>query len=289
MVLNYRELKEWRFPDQIQQYDEKDVILYALGVGYGFDPLDAGQLRYVYEKNLCVAPTMPVVFCHPGQWVTEPSFGLTWARIVHGEQAIRLHRPLCTNATIFAKTKNVAVSDKGLGKAAIIRQERTLFDQVSGDLLATTNSTYLALADGGFAASSGGADEAPAPPPPTPDRSPDRVCDLAIPPQAALIYRLSGDINPLHVDPSVAEKAGFPRPILQGLCSFGLAGHALLRTWCAYDSLSFQAMSVRFSAPVYPGETICTEMWREGNTVSFQARSLERGLLVLSNGVAEIA
>ena len=128
-----------------------------------------------------------------------------------------------------------------------------------------------------------------------PEGAPEETCDIPVLPQAALIYRLSGDANPLHADPGVAREAGFERPILHGLCTFGVAGHALLKTCCGYDPARFKTMEARFSRPVYPGETIRTEMWRgagEGGgneVVSFRARVLERDAVVLDNGRAEIA
>ena len=122
-----------------------------------------------------------------------------------------------------------------------------------------------------------------------PDRAPDATCDLPTLPQAALLYRLSGDFNPLHAEPSVAREAGFEAPILHGLCTLGVAGHAILRTWCDYDPARFRSLDLRFSAPVYPGETIRTEMWRDDGVVSFRARAVERDAVVLDHGRAEVA
>jgi acyl dehydratase len=121
-----------------------------------------------------------------------------------------------------------------------------------------------------------------------PERAPDATCDLPTRPETALIYRLSGDPNPLHVDPAVAKAAGFPRPILHGLATFGIAGHAILKRLCGYDPARLSAIAGRFSAPVFPGETIRTEMWRDGTVVCFRARVLERDVIALNNGRAEI-
>ena len=122
-----------------------------------------------------------------------------------------------------------------------------------------------------------------------PEGPPEAVCDLTTLPQAALIYRLSGDRNPLHADPLVADRAGFEKPILHGLCTYGVAGHAVLKTMCDYDPAGITGLDVRFSAPVYPGETIRTEMWRDGKVVSFRSTVLERDLMVLNNGKATLA
>ena len=125
-------------------------------------------------------------------------------------------------------------------------------------------------------------------PKPTPDTAPAFTLDLQTRPEQALIYRLSGDYNPLHSDPDIAAKAGFPKPILHGLCTYGIAGHAILKTLCDYDVSKLGSLAVRFSSPVFPGETIRTEMWKNGNTVQFRAKLLEREVTVLTNGVAKL-
>ena len=122
-----------------------------------------------------------------------------------------------------------------------------------------------------------------------PHREPDEVCDLPTLSQAALIYRLSGDPNPLHADPQVAAAAGFDRPILHGLCTLGIAGHAILKTYCDYDTARFKSLKLRFSSPVFPGETIRTEMWRDGKNVSFRAKVVERDVVVLNNGLSVVS
>ena len=122
-----------------------------------------------------------------------------------------------------------------------------------------------------------------------PERRPDLHFDIEVLPQAALIYRLSGDRNPLHASPAVATVAGFKAPILHGLCSLGVAGHAILKTCCDYDPARFKSLALRFSSPVYPGETIRTEMWRDGEIVSFRARVLQRDVIVLNNGRAVVS
>jgi acyl dehydratase len=157
-------------------------------------------------------------------------------------------------------------------------------DKDSGVLIATLTQTTFCRGDGGFG---GPARETPAPHA-LPERAPDLVCDLPTRPEMALIYRLSADPNPLHVDPDVAKAAGFPRPILHGLATFGVAGHALLKSVCGYDPARLRAMAGRFSAPVFPGETIRTEMWRDGGVVSYRSRVVERDAVVINNGSAEV-
>lgn len=286
MAIDPDKLLNWPFPTVEQSYTARDAIIYALGVGLGADPMDEGQLRFVFEERAFeVLPSMAAVMCTPGFWARDPGTGLDWKKILHGEMGIELHDVLPAEATIVATNKVVDIIDKGEGKGALLYQARTVTEKATGRKLATLTSTTFARGDGGFGGHSG-----PQPVPHAlPDREPDSVCDLATLPQAALIYRLSGDPNPLHADPEVAKAAGFDRPILHGLCTLGVAGHAILKTCCDYDAARFKSMKLRFSAPVFPGETIRTEMWMDGEGVSFRARVVERDVLVLNNGHARIS
>ena len=166
----------------------------------------------------------------------------------------------------------------------MVYTERKITDKASGELVATVTQTTFCRADGGF----GGPPRESPPPHKTPERAPDLVCDLDTRPEMALVYRLSADLNPLHADLDVAKAAGYPRPILHGLGTFGVVGHALLRSVCDYDPSRLTAMGGRFSAPVFPGETIRTEIWRDGAVVSFRALVPERNVVAMSNGRAEI-
>ena len=292
-MIDYAKLKARKFQDVEHAYDEKDTMLYALGLGYGHDPMDEKQLQFVYEKNLKALPTLPVVIASPGFWVKEPDSGIDWVRIVHGEQSLTVHKPLPVAGTVIGRLRITALVDKGEGKGALVYQERTLHEKSSNALLSTIHSVTFCRADGGFSAKPGngpkGGDPAPAPKPATPDTAPQAVCDLPTLPQAALIYRLCADRNPLHAEPAVATAAGFPRPILHGLATYGVAGHAILKTYCDYDPARLKSLSLRFSSPVFPGETIRTEMWREANRVQFRAKVIERDIVVLSHGTAEIS
>ena len=284
MALDYDRLRNWELADVEHAYGRTDTILYALGVGLGADPLDARQLRFVYEEDLLALPTMAVVLGAPGFWLKEQDTGVDWVRVLHGEQGLVLHRPLPPEGTAIGRTRVTGILDKGADKGALIYSEKILIDKASGETVATTTSTTFARGDGGFGGPTG-----PSPRPhPIPERSPDLACDLPTVPQAALIYRLSGDRNPLHADPEVARAAGFKAPILHGLCTLGAAGHALLKSCCDYDPARFRSLKLRFSAPVYPGETIRTEMWRDGAIVSFRSRVVERDVVVLDNGRAEV-
>jgi acyl dehydratase len=185
---------------------------------------------------------------------------------------------------VRGRTRVVEVVDKGTGKGAIVYSERTIDDKATGERIATIVQTTFCRADGGF----GGPPREQRPVHPIPERAPDLVCDLPTRPEMALIYRLSGDVNPLHADPEFAKAAGFPRPILHGLATFGVAGHAILKGFAGYDPAKLAAMKCRFSAPVFPGETIRTEMWRDGGVVSFRGRVVERDVVAINNGRAEV-
>lgn len=289
MPLDPEKLLALKIPAVEQSYGPKDCMLYALGLGLGQDPLNADELTFVYEKNLKVLPTYALMQGYSAYWLRQPDLGVTWTHVVHGEQGLRLHAPVARQGTVIGRTRIVDVIDKGEGKGALIYSEREVSDQASGRLLATLMQTTFCRADGGF----GGRNDRPKhetpPPHALPERAPDFTCDLPTRPEAALIYRLSGDVNPLHVDPDFAKAAGFPRPILHGLATFGIAGHALLKTVCDYDPFRLSAMAGRFSAPVFPGETIRTEVWRDGSVVSFCARAVERDAIAINNGRAEIA
>lgn len=285
MAIDHDTLMNRRFERIVHDYSEKDTMLYALGVGLGMEPFNEDCLRFVYEDGLKALPSLAVVLAYPGFWAKEPDTGIDWVRVLHAGQEVILHRPLPASGRVEATTRVTEIIDKGEGKGALIVSERVVRDADSGADLCTLISTTMARGDGGF---SGGS--APSPKPdPVPGRAADLVCDLPMLEQAALIYRLSGDFNPLHASPTVARDAGFEKPILHGLCTFGVACHALLKTLCGYDPARFHRVRVRFSSPVYPGETIRTEIWRDGDTVAFRCRVLERDKVVIDNGYAEVS
>ncbi len=287
MALDFDKISNWPFQPVEQTYTEKDSILYALGLGFGADPLDQRQLRFVFEEadGFAALPTMPVVLAGPGFWARDPATGLDWKRILHGEQGVELHGPVPPAATVIGQTRITGIIDKGADKGALLYVERTLTDKATGAKIATLTSTTFARGDGGFAGPAGPVRPVHS----LPERPPDAVCDFATLPQSALLYRLSGDPNPLHASPDVARAAGFKAPILHGLCSFGVAGHAVLKTYCDYRPERLKSFALRFSSPVYPGESIRTELWRDGDVVSFRSLVAERDAVVLDNGKAVIA
>ncbi len=285
MAFTYEQMMDYPVPEVDQMLTPDDCILYALGVGVGADPIDERQLRYVYEDHLRAFPTMVNVMGYPGFWLKSPDTGCDWHRVLHGEQAMTIHRPLPTQGRIIGRTRVKGIRDRGPEKGASIFSERTITDAATGEVIATIDQTTVARGDGGC----GGDDTAPITPAAIPDREPDTICDQPILPQAALLYRLNGDRNPLHADPAVAAAAGFKQPILHGLCTLGIAGHAILATLCDYDADAIKYLALRFSAPVYPGETLRTEMWKEGNEVAFRALVPARDAVVLNNGRVVLA
>ncbi|MDR5814161.1 MaoC/PaaZ C-terminal domain-containing protein [Caballeronia sp. LZ033] len=289
MAIDYHTLRNWAFDDVRQTYTERDCAIYALSVAFGSEPLDTRALKFTYGPELVAAPTMAAVLGFPGLWMRNPETGIDYAKVVHGEQRVTLLRPLPAAATIIGRTRVQSVVDKGEGKGAQVLTSRDVIDAANGEVLARVEQLNFCRGDGGFSAR-GQAGDAPLPAlSPMPDTQADLVCDLPVRPEGALLYRLNGDLNPLHADPASARAAGFDRPVLHGLATYGIAGHAILRAVCAYDATRLKMLFARFSAPAYPGETIRIEIWhRHGAMLRFRARSLERDVIVLNNGEARI-
>lgn len=268
-------------------YSVKDVILYALGVGVGIGAAtSADTLRFVYENDIHVLPTMASVLATPGFWAQNPRYGIDWKKVLHGEQCLTWHGRLPVEGKILSRFIFEDVQDKGPEKGAIVHSRREIFDHRRGNHLATERKATFLKGDGGRG---GRTDSAPTVHP-VPDRAPDLQIPLRTRHDQALLYRLSGDYNPLHIDPEIALQAQFDRPILHGLCTYGVAGRALLKGLADGDAGRLLSMSCRLSSPVYPGETIVTEIWtsRPG-WAAFQCRVAEREVVVLAHGHAEYA
>lgn len=282
--MDYQLIKNWSFPDVVQDYTAKDTILYALGIGFGQEATNPDHLKYVYEQDLQAFPTMAVVLGYPGFWMKDPKAGINWVKLVHGEQRLTIHRPIPAKGRVIGRSRISHVIDKGADKGALVITERTLSD-ADGNALVTIAQTTFCRGDGGLSHS----DDSPPALEATPDTTPDMTCSLPILEQAALIYRLCADDNPLHADPAVAAKAGYPRPILHGLCTYGVAARAIVQTACGNDASKLTSLNTRFSSPVFPGETLVVEMWRDANKgVRFRAKVAERDIVVLSHGYAGI-
>lgn len=289
-MIDYDKTKAWHSGPVRHTFTTRDTILYALGLGLGSEPMEAPQLRYVYEKDLVVLPTMAAVLASPGPWMRERTeLGIDFLRLVHGEQGLTIHQPLPVAGNVIGESRVTRLVDKGEGKGAVMHVEKTLTDADSGDLLATAEQVLFLRGDGGFSGGSGG--DAPAPAlPAVPETAPDAVLELPIRPEAALIYRLSGDTNPLHADPAVAAKAGFPKPILHGLATWGNAGRAVVQLFAGDQPARLRGIRARLTSPVYPGETLVFEGWRvTDEEVAFRVRVKERDVVVLNNGRAQVA
>ncbi len=283
MAFTYDSLMSHPIPEVRQRLTRRDAVFYALSVGFGQDPLDARQLDFVdADRALRAVPTQSVVLAHPGFWLTDPRTGIDALRVVHGEQRIAMLRPLPVEGEVIGRTRITGLVDKGPGRGALMYSQKDVIDAETGELLAVTRSTTFLRGDGGFGGPAGPVE----PPHRMPEAPPDVVVAMPTRPEQALYYRLNGDDNPLHADPAIAAKAGFPRPILHGLCTLGVVGHALLRTLGGYDVARFRELAIRFSAPVFPGETIEVDIWNDG---SFRARAPERDVVVVNNGYAAFA
>lgn len=265
-------------------YARRDTILYALGVGAGHDPLDSGELHFVYEEGLQALPSMAVVLAYPGFWQREAQYGIDWKRVLHGGQSIQLYAPLPIEGTVRGEMTIDRIIDKGRGRGALLYTTRRIVDESTESVLASVQQVSFLRGDGGCGGQGG---EIPQPNM-IPDRTPDGEVSLTTRPEQALIYRLCGDYNPLHADQRVAREAGLSRPILHGLCTYGVATRALVRFLCSNQPLRMKRIDCRFTAPVYPGDTIAVSVWRESpGRAAFQAWASERDVLVLNNGYAE--
>jgi acyl dehydratase len=263
-------------------WSRDDVILYHLGVGAGAQPTDAGELEYTFEKNLKVLPSYGVIpaFRSLAGIVNVPGLQFNPALLLHGEQDLEIHAPIPPEASITTSGKVASIYDKG--KAALVILE-TLTKLESGEPLFTNRFSLFLRGEGGFGGESGPkAGNQP------PSREPDQAVESATLPQQALLYRLCGDKNPLHADPEFAKMGGFDKPILHGLCSFGAVCKAVVDHALNGDTSKVARYQVRFAGVVFPGETIVTSMWREGNQIVLQASTKERSSPVLSNAAITV-
>ena len=278
--MNLDVVKAHTFEPIIATYTDRETMLYALSLGACDDPMDAKELPFVYEKNLVALPSMAAVLAHPGAWIAAPKFEVNVVKLLHGEQRISFHKPLPATGELRGEYKVSAVVDKGADKGALVYFDKELYDNATGDLLCTVGATYFLRADGGC----GSFGEAPAALPGVPETAPDFVEEIKIDKRAALYYRLNGDRNPIHGDPEIAKKAGFPAPILHGLCTYGICGLSVIRQALGYDVNRMASLGLRFSSPVFPGETLKVEAWNVDGGIAFRAFVVERDKLVINDG-----
>lgn len=283
MPISYDHIMSLKTEGTVSSYSDKETMLYALGIGFGRDPMNEDELPFVYEgmsapDYLKTVPTMATVIQWGGGALRES--GINYLMVVHGEQRVTLHRPLPSAATIIGDERVIGAFDKGAGKGAVIVTEKKIRLKDTNEPLCTLVSSTFARGDGGFGGPSTGAPEPHA----IPERNPDATYEAAILEDQAFIYALSGDRNPLHRDPKIAKAAGFPKPIIHGLCTYGTTCRAIITNVLGHDASKIVGYDVRFSSPVFPGETVLVDVWKDGNVVSFRARLKERGIVVINNG-----
>jgi len=270
-------------PGATWEWNADQVILYHLGLGAGVPATDPNELSYTYEgANLKVLPSFGVqpVFPMLGGMIGIEGLSFNPMMLLHGEQEIELHRPLPTSAKVTSSGKITNVFDKGKGALLIIEAETSTLD---GEPLCTNRFAAFIRGEGGFGGESG-----PAPGNVAPDREPDAVVESPTLAQQALLYRLSGDKNPLHADPAMAAMGGFDRPILHGLCSFGIACKAAVDNALDGDVTKVAGYGARFSGVVFPGETLVTSLWREGDQVLIATKTKERDTPVITNAAITV-
>ena len=278
MAIDYDKIMSLETKNQEFSYSDRETMLYGLGIGFGKDPLNNEELKFVYERDLKTVPSMATVISWGAGNMRES--GINYLLVLHGEQRLKMYEPLPHAADILVDSSVKGVFDKGKEKGALIITETDIKLKESEKLLCTLSSTTFARGDGGFGGPSDGA--------PAPHSIPERKSDDEFfedtEPNQALIYRLSGDRNPLHSDPEIAKAAGFDVPILHGLCTYGTACRTIISNVCNYDSTLIEEFNVRFSSPVYPGEKISTEIWSDDNVISFRCWVRDRNVMVLNNG-----
>ena len=284
---NHAKLVGQTIDEQETKLTFKDTILYALSLGYGENPDQEEHLKYVYEEDLHTLPGISMVLAYPGFWMQSPEYGFDWRQVLHAEESFKIHQEIPAEANLYGKTTIEKVVDRGKNKGCFVYSRKELFLDDKKTLLATVISNTLARGDGGFSGDNGNSGEksvAKA----IPDRKADFSDRVTTMPQSALIYRLCGDLNPLHADPAIAKIGGFSAPILHGRCTMGIAMRSIIKSVCSDDAVKLKSMQVRFSAPFYPGETLQTEIWDHEGELLFKSTCVNRDLVVLSNGVATI-
>tara|TARA_B100000700_G_scaffold87447_1_gene98473 strand:+ start:5255 stop:6103 length:849 start_codon:yes stop_codon:yes gene_type:complete len=281
MTINYDEIMNLTSENVEISYSDKDSILYSLGIGLGNDPMNLNELKYVYENSQSVLPSMATNFQYHSPLLLKTN--INFIMVVHGEQRLSITNALPVSGDFIANAKVIGCYDKGPARGAIIEVETTVKNKKNNEEICKLVSTTFARGDGGF-----GGPDSPKKEIFIPDGEPDYVSEVSTKPDQALIFRLSGDYNPLHSDPNFAKAAGFEKPILHGMCTYGIACRSLVNEICENDASKLKRFDCRFSSPVYPGETIITEMWKKDKMIYFNSKVKERDKLVLKNGVSVI-
>lgn len=283
MRFDPQHLLDWDFGVQRHAYDARDAIVYALGIGLPIAPGESADLNFLMEDQLRVVPSFAVTLATPGMWPKCPELGINWVRVLHMAQAARFETPLPSGAEVLSRARITQLYDRGTDKGAVCVLQRQVRDASHGTLYCTIDQTIALRGNGGF----GGASMPKVERPRMPARAPDHRESVRTSPRAALIYRLSGDMNPLHADYAVARKAGYPQPILHGLASYGTACAVILRAFCGGEPSRMRSLDLRFAGVVTPGDELDFSCWKEGGRVLFEVSVGDR--TVIDQGVSEIA
>jgi len=285
VTIDPAKVRAYRVAPHTGGYTARNAVLYALGVGLGHDPVDREALAFVIEEwGPKVLPTFVTVVGDPNHWLADPELGIGDYPNVHGDETVTLHAPIPASGRVTCQSRITGLYDRGPGSHAILVIDEDMIDAETGQAIATLRQTDVLIGGGGFGGEPPPASERPQ----MPERQPDHVVRHLVAPQAALIYRLSGDHYALHVEPEFARTAGFDGPILHGLATYGIACHAVVATCCDHDPRRMVRFHGRFTAPVYPGEELATRVWRDGSVVWFETIAIERDVVVLGNGRADL-
>ena len=274
MALDAERLLNLKISPSRVAYTDRDVMLYALAVG-----ADGCELDFVYEKTLSAIPSFATILCFNDTWLSEG--GVALKDTVHGSLDLTFHAPLATSGEAVATTRIAGLVDKGEGRGGIILQEVAL--EQAGSKACTCLSSVFVRGGGGFGGSVGEA----TPSFDVPQQAPDVVVRVPTAPNQALLFRLLGDRNPLHIDPDVARQSGFQGPIMHGACTFGLACLTVIRAFCGGDARRLTRFAARFVGPLIPGQPLFFSFWREAGALTFRAATGE-GAAVLDNGFAAL-
>ena len=287
MPIDYEHLMSLRSRGDRVHYTDRDVLLYALGVGFGRDPANWNERSYVTEHaGLKTLPSFASILVGNGASNNLlDDCGWDATQVVLRDESVHLERPIDESGTLLMDSEVAAVLDRGADGGALITVESRARREQGGQAVFTVRRTWLARGDGGF----GGPRGSLASPHGPPERRPDMTQTLETRPDQALLFRLSADWNPLHVDPAVAKQNGLPGPSLHGLCLQGIACHAILQVICEYDHTLIRSLAVSYAGPAYPGETLVAELWQDANIVSCRLRVLERDAVVLDQGRCVLA
>jgi len=289
VTINYHTLTNWKIPKVEHSYSIKDTMLYTLALGYGEDAAENPIfLKFVYESGLMSVPSMAAILGYPGFWMREPGTGIDWVKMLHGEQRIKIHERIPTQGTLVGLSRVKSITDKGESKGAIVVVERRIINPKNDSLIGTVEQISFLRGNGGYSQSGQPSD--PFLPGPSFSVQPaqSKNVKIKVGKDMALIYRLCGDLNPIHADPFIAQKAGFEKPILHGLATYGLACRAIIHALQISDPFEIETLNVRFSAPVYPGETLLFEIHQTDKEIGFTATAEERKVIVMKDGYSKL-